>query len=285
MLKKLLLSIALIAIPFSNYAVIYYPNDMQPQAIQTNEKEIAWDIHNVLAQKEQGIFGKKFASITNYLSAVKQAPRAMLSAVYNLIHAKITGKQNSVSLAVRDMKNLPKSVDSSGEAYVVIFDKHNLPEIAKITERASSAYRPMPGMEQLVKTIRPEITQRFASNIGPRLLAILKAKFQNLYKSSLLEMIQNGKIVDYSKFGKEPNQSPANHLATVGKPEQGFFEDYNRTYNADNKTIIFIDDKIENIRAANKAGWVGIHFDLSNKQQNPLEALKADLATLGVLKQ
>lgn len=209
MLKKLLLSVIFIAaIPFSNYAVIYYPKDMQTQALQTNTKEIAWDIHNVLAQKEQGILGKKFASIINYLSAARQAPCAMFSAVYNLIHAKITGKPNSVSLAIRDMKNLPKSVDSSGEAYLVIFDKHNLHEIAKVTEHISSAYRPMPGMEQLVKTINetPGITQRFASNIGPRLLATLKAKFQNMYKSSLLDMIQNGKIVDYSKFGKEPNQ-------------------------------------------------------------------------------
>lgn len=52
MFKKSLLLITILTLTLTNLsAVVYYPKDMDAQEVRTAQKDIAWDIHNVLAQK------------------------------------------------------------------------------------------------------------------------------------------------------------------------------------------------------------------------------------------
>ena len=181
------------------------------------------------------------------------------------------------------MKKLPKGADSSGEVYTEIFKKHGESGIAKTIQNIASSYKPRPGMENIVKEIAKNgHTQRLASNIGPNLLKILQNKFKKDHKNRMFDLIEPGKIVDY-RISTTPISKPINQeFATTGKPKQQFYKEFNSIYNPSNsETIIFIDDKIENILSATKAGWVAIHFNHTSK--NSVTKLKADLITLKVI--
>lgn len=281
MLKKLLLSLALIMCADPLNAVIYYPENITAAQVASAPKKIkAWDIHKVLAAKEQSEFA-------NILTVIKIAPRAMVSTVCNLIWAKITGRQNAASRAYDDIKILRKEVGSSGEGYLYLFEKHGMHEIAKAVEVASNNYKPQPGMLEIVKEITAAgIPQHFASNIGPRFLQNLKEKFNTLYKCDMLEHILPGKIVDYSKYGKKPSTIPAKHLASTFKPLDQFYQEFNATYNADKKeVVVFVDDSEANVKAAVKNGWVGIHYDVTKKNPEAIAQYRKDLIEVGILKQ
>ena len=162
MIKKLLLSLALITCAAPLNAVVYYPEHLkQADVIAAPKKIKACDIHKVLAAKERGRWG-------SIALVLKTAPKAMASAACSLAWAKITGRQNAVSRAYHDIKTMEKEVDSSGEAYVMIFEKHGLNEIATAVEVVANNYKPQPGMHEIVKEIAAAgIEQRFASNMGP----------------------------------------------------------------------------------------------------------------------
>jgi|GEM_PF-1955882 hypothetical protein len=287
MFKKSLLSITILTLTLTNLsAVVYYPKDIDAQEVRTAKKDFALDIHNVLVQKESSRLGKTFAEVKKYACAFTHAPLSVLTNAGSYFWAKMWGTQNAVTHAMTDMKNLPKSVDSSGEAYATICRKHQLYGLAAFIEQVSNAYKPRPGMTELVQQLHEKgFTQRLASNIGPRLLALLDHKFTQEYNCNMFEHIQMGKIVDYSKYGN-PESAPlidSTYMATAGKPELEFFTQFNETYPLPAGMYrIFIDDKIENINAALAAGWVGIHFDITNKNVNPVEELLKDLAAVGI---
>ncbi len=269
--KLILLSTLLIA---GLEAKIYFPENVSMQDLQSQKPtySIAWDIHNVLAKKECGTLAK--------IGLVfKTAPRAMAHALYEIAYTKITGKPTATANAYKEIKNLPKSADSSGEAYVQIFARHNLHQIANAVEKVSNTYKPQPGISEIVQTVKNQnIEQRLASNIGPRLLANLQEKFKNQFNNSLFDSIQNGKIVNYKKDAQLES-----HLASIGKPNPQFYKEYNDTYNNEkNKMIVFIDDSLANIQAATQAGWIGIHFDYKHNPA-PMDELKKDLSSLGII--
>lgn len=278
MLQRILLPLLLVS-AFNIQAVTYYPDHLSQQQVQVSPKIKAWDIHKVLAARERGKLG-------NMLTVFKIARKAMVMAACNLLWAKITGRPNDASRAYEDINNMPKSADASGEAYVMIFEKHNLPEIAHAVEEVSNSYKPQPGMQEIVQQINAAgIIQRFASNIGPRLFENLKEKFLIKHKSNLFDLILPGKFVNYSHYGKSANITAADYLATVGKPHPEFFAEFNKTYNSENNSVVvFVDDSLPNIQAAVKNGWVGIHYDATKPNAQAIAQLKNDLAEVGILK-
>ncbi len=109
----------------------------------------------------------------------------------------------------------------------------------------------------------------------------LDTKFKTKYKCKIFDIIKEGKIIDYNQYSNQQNkQLLPTHLTSHCKPHPAFYQDYNASYNK-NAVIVFIDDKIENLHAATKAGWIGIHFDLKNKK--PVAQLQKDLVMLGIL--
>lgn len=258
--KVLLLTLTIVA--GTAQAIVYFPQGITILQVKNSKNiQVAWDIHNVLAQKD-GL----------------QQVAAVVPNFFDIIWTKITGNK-----AWQEIAQLPKGDDPSGEARYVIFLKHGQYDLALMVEDAANAYRPRAGMEQIVFDIaKTGITQRLASNIGPKFLINLDTKFKKKYGCKIFDVIKAGKIIDYSKYGKNPIANRGSHLASVGKPNPLFYDEYNLAYvNGKNSIVIFIDDKLDNVITANKAGWVGIHFDLNKK--DPVAQLRADLKTLGIL--
>lgn len=260
--KLILISGLIFSCSYLN-AKIYLPQGKTIQHIQKESKpiEVAWDIHEVLGKKD-GM--AKFGTI--------------MSNIFTIGWTKLTDND-----AWNEISSIPKRKDLSGEAYSQIFLKHKQRKLAKMAQEAANAYKPREGMEQLIRDIKNAgITQRFASNIGPQCLEALNLKFKSKHHNHMLEIIQPGKVVDYNWYGNAiPNTST--EVSSIGKPHPRFFDSYNKTYNADNKTlIIFIDDKIENIRTATAQGWIGIHIDPTQKDKAILNRLRSELQLLGV---
>ena len=102
MFKKSLLILSCL-ISFCLHAKIYYPENFDQSTIDPTRTQIAWDIHNVPAQKETGTWAK-----TAYV--FKKEPLAMAKAAFDVLLGKITGKENPAYLAYRDIRDCPNQL-------------------------------------------------------------------------------------------------------------------------------------------------------------------------------
>jgi hypothetical protein len=252
----------LLAAPTLN-ATVYFPKDVTIESIQTITFEIAWDIHNVLAEKDG-----------------KAKTVAIVGDIFPIIFTKLSG-----DAAWKEVNQVEKKEkDVSGECYVRIFTRHGQLKLARMAENAANAYKPRKGMDLIVQDIaNAGITQRLASNIGPFAFTNLDAKFKD-NKCYLFDKMHPGLLVNYASYGPYQGNVAMNtyhNLCLMNKPNADFFNAYNALFNSNkSKRIIFIDDKIENIQAAVAAGWIGIHFDIT--QKDPAKTLRSELTSLGV---
>lgn len=106
-----------------------------------------------------------------------------------------------------------------------------------------------------------------ASNIDNVSLKDLEENSQYQHIQDVLTLFTNKKIVDCSAI---------NTINSTYKPNILYFRSYQREYNADQKNIIFVDDRHENIVASEKTGMIGIHF------KNPKQ-LRDKLVEYGIL--
>lgn len=252
---------------------IFYPDGFDCTfKTQPENCQIAWDIHGVLAELKSG----------TWKTVVEYSPHLIGHGLGSLF-SSMTGKKGPLRKALRERKKLPKDFDVSGEASYNIFKKYNLKTLMRFTERLANAYKPMRGIESVVNTLHNQgFTQRIASNIGPRFYTIMKQKFARR-RSSIFSLVPLGKVVDYSRFGDhstKPCLEPE-FLVQKGKPHPDFYQEFSACFNPDNQIIILIDDKIENCKAAARAGWIGVHF--RGKRKQALAQLQKDLKILGLL--
>ncbi len=223
----------------------------------------AWDVHGVLAKKDGAAKAKVI---------IKHLPAIGLS--------KLTGPD-----AWDEIDSIPKDQDISGQGIAAIFNKHGQTAMAKMAQEGANAYKPRAGMATIVHEMKLlGFTQRFASNIGDAFLKNLSTKFKNKYKIGMLDMILPGKVIDYSQLGARPLKKPLPaHLTQFCKPGLPFFQDFIDTYNtAGDQIIIFIDDKLENIKAAVSKGFVGIHVNATLKDNLFVKQLRNAFQTLQI---
>ena len=291
MLKKL--SLCLLLIPFALNGKIYYPSNVSQSdvvlAVDEGKVITLWDIHKVLVARDKQASGSGAAVV---LSAKKEFGIILK----DIIWTTLTGRPTRGAALKKDLDALAAAIkalgvnDPSGEPYVLIFEKHGFTDFAKAIERATSNYMPQPGMQAIVDEIaNNNIEQRFASNIGPRMLVTLLNKFKNTFNSPLLERILPGKVVDYSQFGTAPldKANLPNELAPTGKPTAAFYQGLINTYlnPTTGKSLgVFVDDSEDNVKGAAQNGIVAIHFDATKPNAQAIEQLRKDLTELNILK-
>lgn len=269
MLKRFIVLVVALLTINPGYAKIYFPAGMTAahmQSLPPNKKMVGWDIHDVLAKSRS-------AAKIGY--GLKSIP-AFSGSLFSLLGSEITGNTGPMEQVWADIQKLPNRFSSNGEVYYHIFNKHNQPKLAQKVAKIASLYEPQPGMELIVQSLKAQgIEERIASNIGPIFFDILKDTFKNKYHSNIFENILPGKVVDYNHLVEKQLINP-DLVTSFEKPQLAFYQDFNVTYNRFNKKyIIFIDDKVKNVKAATNAGWIGIHF-------KNVDQLRADLATLGI---
>ncbi|HEV2601141.1 MAG TPA: hypothetical protein VGT41_02485 [Candidatus Babeliales bacterium] len=136
--------------------------------------------------------------------------------------------------------------------------KNNYPPVEKlITEVQQSKWPNIATVKIVEKLLDKGFTLREATNMGPDEFAEHKKKYPFFQK------FKPGKAVSY-KF-----------RPIIKKPNPQYFAELT-TLAPDTEHKIFVDDKIENVKAARKAGFIGIHFTTA-------EQLEADLICMGIV--
>ncbi|BDC34936.1 hypothetical protein Noda2021_08940 [Candidatus Dependentiae bacterium Noda2021] len=236
---------------------IFWPQGVCQQDLLTKKIQFAWDIHETLARKNK----TECAAITlRYSSTLLKNARALRIGLKT-----ITKKEEYIA----------------AEAYAHYFEQHDYTHLARYITEVANAYVPIKGISKLLEELAQKGHEhRIASNIGKAYLPILVNRFSTKSKTPLFSYMNGGTIIDYGLPLPDAPIFPiksAVHCAVECKPKDNLFQIHTMMYNQDNSSVIvFIDDKIKNIQAAARNGWVGIKFSSVKK-------LRADLIGLGLL--
>lgn len=131
-----------------------------------------------------------------------------------------------------------------------------------------NSFVPIDGTIHIMKELKKEGYELdLASNINVLFLNELQKndKYSDIQRT--LALFTNKKAVD---------QLAIYSNTSICKPNILYFTAYQKEYNTDEKQVIFIDDRLKNIKAAETTGMIGIHF------QNPTQ-LRDELVTRGIL--
>lgn len=251
---------------------IFVPEDFLSEQVQSSQILVAWDIHQVLAQKDWPLF---------YAESAKALPLFMKAAAYYAVEKVrflYTGVPGSYHQALAALKTLGKG--ASGQFYADVFAHYGCNELVDSISRLSNAYYPDSNVEALViKLDEMGIEQCVASNIGNNFIKNLATSFKER-GSKIFEVLTKGVVV--GNHDQSDQASDCYRCTPLAKPHHSFFSSLKDAYNQGNeKCIIFIDDSLTNVRAAQEAGIVGIWYQKDNAR-GP-EYLKNDLHELGIL--
>ncbi|MEX0849284.1 MAG: HAD hydrolase-like protein [Candidatus Dependentiae bacterium] len=194
--------------------------------------EIFWDIHHVIIKKKG----------SEILKTLYNAPKiALLSNLFNWT-------------LLKDMFALR---GSTGGAYMQRLKQEDQ-RLADFALNMANSQVMINGMEDLILDLANQgYTMHVASNIGSEVYEHLKNKFPHIFNENV---IKDGKTVDFK------SENP------VEKPHAQFFIELSSLRNKNKQHALFIDDKQENVDAANANGFIGILF--KNAQQLKQELKK-----------
>lgn len=238
--------------------ILTAPAVKAPTCKNNKQIEFAWDIHDVLVRKNT-------AGMINILLAQNAHKTFPLIGRlgYNYVRYCCTGTVGKSQQMVYDVRQLLKK-GAVGEEYKKVIEKYD-PALWAIAEKMAAEQYPIKGMPRLIQELNSlGYTQRIASNIGSHEIKNLQNRHAQLFG-----YFQEGKTVDYLGQGKQ----------AVQKPSLEYFKQYMATYNPDGtKTIIFIDDRLDNVQAARTSGMVGIHFKNAKQLRQELKKLNIAIA-------
>ena len=216
-------------------------------AHQIVEKKVIflWDLHHVVLKPH-----KSFRTAMSYPHKTRA-----------LFGHKSGGKV--IKLLFKGMFKEPSS-----DSFIHLAEKYNNPHLKEMVLLASNAQKPM----QDTVTIIQELAQNgYTHHIG-----------SNIGNSSFIAISDPKQFPEFSPIFKNFDLAQSHVVAhtnghVIKKPDPKFFEQYLAKNKIDLKTttVIFIDDKKENIQAAQKLGFTGVQF--KNATQ-----LRSDLSALGI---
>ncbi len=246
---------------------IYFPENCSQEIVNTTECKIFWDIHKTLVKRDKKEFLKPLAEHATFIAT------QLIYYSYEKINYALTRNKGPLLELLEEKEKLKKE-DCSGEGYYELFKSYDQ-RLADLTAKMANAYKPIAGMPKLVQEI--QCKQLYASNIGKRFLANLQEKELN----ENFPTITGGQVISFNKEQTDPTFDQETKLATVPykiqKPQTDYFTHIQKQFNTNQKsTLVFVDDKLENVIAAKKTGFIAIHF--VNPQQ-----LKTDLQSIGLI--
>lgn len=218
----------------------------------SQEVEFAWDVNNVLLKKNIPTMIK-----TTLLCDKLPLAKVFSTLIFDYIHYVCTGTVGNVQQLIIGIKSVLKNGEYD-ETIHCILKKYD-PRLAKILERVATELYPVEGMLELISELNAlHYTQRIATNMGSERVKLLKIKHQSLFS-----YFNGGKTVIYQ-----------DGVPSVKKPSSEYFQQYQSEYNVDRKKIIiFVDNKLENVIAALKEGFIAIQFQGVKKLRNDLKLL------------
>lgn len=152
------------------------------------------------------------------------------------------------------------------EEMSVLLKYHNKQQLLDTVIQIVNTQEVNSEVEAIIKALKEqEYVVRVASNINTMVFEELKR-----------QLAQKGSNV-FAYFNLDQDGSEGKTIAnsnTARKPNLVFFKEYLERYNDDGqKLIIFIDDKLDNVRAAIQLGFIGIHFVNANQLEADLKLL------------
>ena len=247
---------------------------------------ILFDYHKVLALKDKNheFNMKDFFSKENIWEKITENPKGLFYYFY-------------------DMAQKPKDIDSSGGFYAAIARKNGLTKLAELTEKYSSAaYKPNRELIALVEQLKAQgHTILLASNLDPRLLYIEINKSMGhmgneLASNLFTDLIKGGLVVSYNQFRSPADKAEVEGLLAdslsgykttdFAKPNIKFFQDCLQLFKSQGD-IYFVDDKLDNVKAAQKVGIKAFHYkyedDKTPDKINATAQLQQQLRNAGLL--
>jgi FMN phosphatase YigB (HAD superfamily) len=157
-------------------------------------------------------------------------------------------------------KGWPNFKRINGERKYVEWMKKGLTKPAEFVRSIAQQKEIIPETLELYKKLHAQGFPFYtATNIGSIFFSDLQKRFPDLFNDNF---IKHSMTVDYSV--KDP----------IEKPDLRYFEMLKTKINpADEKYILFIDDKKENVEAARKAGLLAIQFDNAKQLAEDLKNL------------
>jgi len=251
----------------TNEKTLYLPASYSQDKFDSSECKVFWDIHNTLVKRDKKEFLKPLAEHATFIAT------QLIYYSYEKINYVLTGNKGPLLELLEEKEKLKKE-DCSGEGYYELFKSYDQ-RLADLTVKMANAYKPIAGMPELVQEI--PCKQLYASNIGKRFLTNLQEKELN----ENFPAIAGGQVISFNKEQTDPTFDQETELATVPyktqKPHTDYFTHIQKQFNTGQKsTLVFVDDKVENVRKAQETGFVGILFI-------NLEQLKTDLQKIGLI--
>ncbi len=151
---------------------------------------------------------------------------------------------------------------TSSENFIMLAEKHNNPFFKELVIQLSNSQAPTHGISAILKELHHNgYEQHIGSNLGRTL-------FDRLINPS--EHPQLAEIFDYITLNR--SYVVNNDTIAYPKPSAQFFKNYLKKNNLDPKKtrIIFIDDRLPNVTAAQKLGFEGVHFKNAFQLRNDL---------------
>ncbi len=156
----------------------------------------------------------------------------------------------------------------SGEAYARLAIKHENKELAELIKSVfATIEKPMTFTVNILQELkRRGYTHYIGSNIGPEFFIDLQKRMSDIFNDDLFNL--TGSQFAVYDNGRE-----------LCKPSILFFQEFIDKNNIDlTKThVIFIDDKEENVKAARKIGFIGIHYKNHMQLRQELRKLQSNL--------
>lgn len=250
-MKNSMLILSITVITLMTHSIL--PSPKVPAHFSSHPElvEFAWDIHQVLVDKvvSKMVFSGITKGGSSFLKAFGKLP-------YEYGHYLISGKKGKTLVLLDDIKKLmgERAVSDEFRPLIQEYD----PKLWHAAQHVAVEHYPNKGIQRLIAELDFHgYTQRIASNIG-------SAEYSHLSRKhpALFSYFKGGKMVDYSPDG------------TTKKPDLMYFHHYQQEFNPYGKrVIIFIDDKLENVKAANSAGMYGILYLDAIQLRNDLKEL------------